>query len=138
MSTIYVLDACALIALLAHESGADKVASVYKEANTGNAKIIMNTVNLLEVYYDFYRTYDKKTADDMLINVETSAVDIITEIDKAILTEAGRLKASYKISLADSFVLAQATVTGGVLLTSDHHEFDAIETKEPIHFMGIR
>jgi len=47
MSTIYVLDACALIALLSYEDGAEKVASAYKHANTGNAKIVMNAVNLL-------------------------------------------------------------------------------------------
>jgi len=138
MSTIYVLDACALIALLLHEKGAEKVASVYEDANLGKAHIMMNAVNLLEVYYDFYRSFGKETADGMVAQVEASAVNIVTKIDKILLTEAGRLKATYKISLADSFALAQAKVTGGTLLTSDHHEFDVIEQKEPIKFLWIR
>ena len=135
---IYVIDACALIALLSNENGADKVASIYKDANAGDAKIVMNAVNLLEVYYDFYRAYNKKTADEMLTHIEKSIVNVVTETDKLILTEAGRLKATYKISLADSFVLAKAKVTEGVVITSDHHEFDVIEGKEPIQFMWIR
>ena len=55
-----------------------------------------------------------------------------------IFTEAGRLKASYKISLADSVALAQTIVSGGALLTADHHEFDAIEKHENIRFEWIR
>ena len=138
MSKVYVLDACALIALLLHEDGADKVVDAYRDANSGNAKIVINAVNLLEVYYDFYRAYDKATADDMIAHVDESIVNIVTEIDKVLLTEAGRYKATYKISLADSFALAQAKITEGTLLTSDHHEFDVIEGNEPIHFMWIR
>jgi predicted nucleic acid-binding protein len=41
-----------------------------------------------------------------------------------IFMEAGRLKASYKISLADSILLAESIISGGTLLTADHHEFD--------------
>ena len=52
--------------------------------------------------------------------------------------EAGRLKASYKISFADSFALAQTIILDGTLLTSDHHEFDRIESIEKIKFMWIR
>jgi predicted nucleic acid-binding protein len=53
-------------------------------------------------------------------------------------TQAGRLKATYKISLADSIALAQAIVVNGSLLTCDHHEFDAIEGKESLNFHWIR
>ena len=55
-----------------------------------------------------------------------------------IFMEAGRLKASYKISLADSIALAQAFVVDGELITADHHEFDVIEGKENITFQWIR
>ena len=42
------------------------------------------------------------------------------------------------ISLADSFALAQALISDGELLTSDHHEFDEIEGNELITFCWIR
>jgi len=67
-----------------------------------------------------------------------SSTIIVSEITKEIFAEAGRLKANYRISLADAFVLAQTKVTEGILLTSDHHEFDVIEANEPIRFLWIR
>jgi len=137
MSKVLVLDACALVAILKNENGADVVAAAYKEAKDGKAKIIMNRVNLLEVFYGYYRDDGKDYAENILSGVEKSLVSI-SEFDKGLFSEAGRLKATYKISLADSIALAQAIVLDGELLTSDHHEFDTIEGKEPIRFQWIR
>ena len=74
----------------------------------------------------------------MLSNVKALSIRIVSDIDEALFCEAGRLKASYKISLADAFALAQTKVVGGTLLTADQHEFDAVETSEPIRFLWIR
>ena len=138
MSKIYVLDACAVIATLSNEEGAEIVVNAYNEASSGNAKIIMNIVNLLEVYYDDYRIHGKDSADKMVESIMTFPTTIISEIKQDIFAEAGRLKSTYKISLADSIVLAQSIVVKGSLLTCDHHEFDAIEGKEPLEFHWIR
>lgn len=138
MNSVYVLDACALIAVLSEEAGADKVVDVYEKVISGKAELVMNVINLLEVYYDDYRCHGKEAADKMLANVKALSIKIITETDDALFSEAGRLKANYRISLADAFALAQTKITGGILLTSDHHEFDIIEKKEPIRFLWIR
>lgn len=137
MSDLYILDACALLALLNSEDGADKVQAVYKKAESGAARVIINRINLLEVFYGFYHAKGKEYAEKVLKNVTKSIIST-SEFDKTLFAEAGRLKASYKISLADSIALAQAIVTGGELLTADHHEFDVIEGKEPIRFHWIR
>jgi len=137
LSKIFVLDACALVALLKNETGADVVASAYKQAEKGDTKIIMNRVNLLEVYYGFYHDDGKEYADKIMDSVVKSIV-LISEFDKEIFPIAGRLKASYRISLADSIVLAQTILLDSEVLTSDHHEFDPIEGREPIHFHWIR
>jgi ribonuclease VapC len=134
----YVLDACALLVLLRNEPGADKVAAAINAANKGEAKIIMHKANLLEVYYDLYRSLGKEKADLVLSEIKKRPIEINAEITDEIFAKAGRLKASYKISFADAFALAQAMVTGGELLTSDHHEFDVIEGKEDVRFQWIR
>ena len=137
--SIYVLDACALVALLQNEPGADKVADVINAADSGDAKIIMNKINLLEVYYDSYRSRDKEQADLMLSEFQKCPVEIYAEIADDVFNEAGRLKATYRISLADSVALAQASVSGGELLTADHHEMDNVEkTEQGIKFNWIR
>jgi len=134
---LYVLDACALIALLNNENGASIVADAYREAVRGEARIIMNRVNLLEVFYGYYRDDGRIFAENIMTGIKKSAISI-SDFDDALFPEAGRLKASYKISLADSIVLAQALITNGKLLTADHHEFDSIDGREPIGFKWIR
>jgi len=134
----YVLDACALLALLRNEVGANKVADIINAANSGNVKIIMHKANLLEVYYDLIRCVGKRSADEILSEIKKRPIEINAEITDEIFEEAGRLKATYKISFADSFALSQAKAVNGRLLTSDHHEFDVIEGKEGIVFDWLR
>ena len=137
MKDVFVLDACALIALTNQEKGAAIVADVVKQAHHGRIRLYMNRVNLYEVYYGFYREYGKDYALNVVENVEDSHI-LITEFDREIFLEAGRLKATYKLSLADSIAVAQAIILRGSLLTADHHEFDAIEGKERLIFSWIR
>ena len=138
MSNPFILDACALIALLKNEEGADVVAAIYQQAEKGEAIIIMNRVNLLEVYYGFYHNDGKELADKIMDGVAKSIVTI-SEFSKDVFPIAGRLKATYRISLADSIVLAQALLLDGVLVTSDHHELDEIErVEQDIKFQWIR
>ena len=112
------------------ESGGEKVREILRSSLLDDADVIMHKLNLLEVYYGFYRERDKSFADTI--------VKRIAEISDEIFTEAGRLKASYKISLADSIALAEASVSGRILLTADHHEFDIVEKNEKILLQWIR
>ena len=137
MNNIFVLDACALLAVVRNEEGADVVSDAYIKAANGDSQILINRINLLEVYYDFYRHKGKDYADSFAMQIEHSDLQIC-EFDKSLFMIAGRLKASYKISLADSIALAQAIKSQGEFLTCDHHEFDPIEGKEPVRFCWIR
>jgi predicted nucleic acid-binding protein len=138
MSVVYVLDACAMLAVLSEEAGADKVVEIYKKAASGEAVLIMHKLNLLEVYYGLFREYGREHADKFLEEVRQSPIAIDHEITDETFAEAGRLKASYKISLADSIALGEASVLGGAILTADHHEFDVVEKNEKIQFQWIR
>jgi len=137
VNKVYLLDACALLALFKGEEGAAVVAQAYKEAKSGQAQLLMNRVNLYEVYYDAIRDKGIDYAEMLARSVEESVVSIC-EFDRAVFTKAGPIKATYKVSLADSIALAQAMVLDANFLTSDHHEFDVIEGKEPIRFQWIR
>ncbi|MDR2762902.1 MAG: PIN domain-containing protein [Planctomycetaceae bacterium] len=134
----YVLDACALIALLRDEIGANKVNAIINAAYNGSAVIVMNKLNLLEVYYDSYRLYGKTQADIIITKFKKLPVSVNSEITDKLFAEAGRLKATYKISLADAIALAEASVQDRIIVTADHHEFDIIEQHEKINFLWIR
>ncbi|MDR0459857.1 MAG: hypothetical protein LBH62_00215 [Nitrososphaerota archaeon] len=70
MNTFYVMDACALIAFLRDEQGAEAVTAVLKYAKQGKAEICMNSINLLEVYYDIYHNLGKTKADEELFMIK--------------------------------------------------------------------
>jgi PIN domain nuclease of toxin-antitoxin system len=67
---LFILDACALIASLANEDGADKVRVIIQEAIDGNATVKMNQINLLEVYYDVCKVYGQNEANKVLNTIE--------------------------------------------------------------------
>jgi PIN domain nuclease of toxin-antitoxin system len=138
MSIRYVLDACALIALLKDETGAEEVSAIFNEAFKREALISMNKINLLEVYYDVYRSTDKETADNVVSELKKRPITIVSEIRDAVFAEAGRLKATYRISLADSIALAEALVSDSLLVTADHHEFESVGKHENMRFLWIR
>jgi hypothetical protein len=48
------------------------------------------------------------------------------DIDGPFWKNVGKLKAQGNISLADCFAISLTNRVGGTLLTSDHHELDAV------------
>jgi PIN domain nuclease of toxin-antitoxin system len=135
---MYVLDACALIALLNRETGYEEINHLLLKAELGEVSICMNIVNLLEVYYDRINISNLEKADIFLETIYNSSVEILEQQNKEILKNAGRLKASYKMSLADSFALSTAVCKQATIITADHHEFDKVEQNEDINFLWIR
>lgn len=103
----------------------------------GRVVVFMHEINLLEVYYGLYREKGKEYADTKVSEV-SAFFTTISGLTHAAFTEAGRLKSSYKISLADSIALAQASIIGAALITADHHEFDPIAPVEKIEFLWVR
>ena len=138
MKKSYVLDACALIAAIKKEDGALTVAELYEEASTGSVSLVVNKINLLEVYYGFRRECGKEYADAILKSIIDSVVEI-TDISIEVLTEAGRIKSEYRrISLADSVALAETSIRNGFLVTADHHEMDELDKLRVVSFLWIR
>jgi PIN domain nuclease of toxin-antitoxin system len=118
-----VLDACAMIALLRREPGEDVVwARLSDPVNTCFA----HAINLCEVYYDFRRDAGKAAAEGAVSDLKALGVVERNDLDEAFWKEAGRLKARGKISLADCFAVTLTNRLAGSLLSSDHHELDAI------------
>jgi predicted nucleic acid-binding protein len=135
----YVLDACALIAAVFAEDGGLVVKDLIDSAERGEHDVFMCNINLLEVYYGVLRDIGEKHAEEILESIDASSVRVIGALDDGrIFREAGRIKASYKLSLADAVVIAYAASEHCVLVTSDHHEMNVIEQNEEIKFLWIR
>ena len=138
METKYVLDSCALLAYVYKEIGADVVKSIFTQADKNDVMLYMNKLNLFESYYDIRRSEGMQQAENFYSMILMSSIQIIDGISDLVFREAGRIKTSYKISLADSIALGQTSILKASILTSDHHEFDVIEKNEEIKFAWIR
>jgi len=138
MKKSYILDACALIAAIKQETGALVVAELYEKAANGEINLIINKVNLLEVYYGFRREHGKAYAGTILQSVLNSAVEV-SDISIDVLIEAGRLKSDYRrMSLADAIALAETHTRDGYIVTADHHEMDVLDSTGVVKFFWFR
>lgn len=131
----YVLDACALIAYLRDEPGADHISDIFDNMQH---TVLIHAITLGEVYYDTHRFSGVDNAQQVLKDILSLPVTVIRELSDALLTDAGNFKASNRISYADSFVLALAQQKNAVIVTSDHHEFEPIDENTSISFLWIR
>jgi PIN domain nuclease of toxin-antitoxin system len=135
----YILDACALIAYYTDEEGADIVQKIIREAYFEESEVSISRINLLEVFYDVYKTQGEIEAKNFLHNIINTPIKIIETIEKDIFFEAGRLKANYRISLADSIFLAEILMNEDRIgVTADHHELDVVKEKENVNLLFIR
>jgi predicted nucleic acid-binding protein len=135
---IFILDACALLAVLAMEKGADNIRKLFQKTIEGQAVLLMNKYNFLEVYYKIHRAYGRLEAEKLFKAMEQMPVKINDTLTDGLFKEAGRLKSKYKISLADSMAIAETIINNGSLVTADQHEIDPIETAEKINVTWFR
>jgi predicted nucleic acid-binding protein len=115
----YVFDACAVIAFLNDENGADTVAGLINQAGIGADCIFMNGIQVLEVYYDRIYIKGREYAETVLESLYASPIIILHEISREMIQEAGRFKTSYSMSLGDTFAVATARKFSAVLVTGD-------------------
>jgi hypothetical protein len=88
---------------------------------------VAHAANLCEVYYDFYRAGGESAAKNAVADLITLGVVERDDFSQTFWMAVGELKAvRKKISLADCCAVILTNRVGGVLLTSDHHELDAL------------
>lgn len=134
----FVLDACALIALINQESGHEIVLDLLSQAEQGKVSVSMHALNLCEVYYDCLRASGNKVAEKLLKTLQTMPVLIVTAIDIPLLKQAGEIKATERLSLADAVAVALAITNKAKLVSADHHELEPLERKQLVQICWFR
>jgi len=127
----YILDACAIIAFLRGEEGADILSSLLL-----NEVCMSPGVNLCEVYYYdcLFRGDSEPTARELISDLRSLGLIFRKDMDDQFWQmvasyKAKARKASLHVPLADCFVLSLAERENAAIVTSDHHEFDLIIQK---------
>ena len=133
--SIYVFDACAVIALMDAEPGGEVVETLL--AGEGH-RCLVHVLNVCEVYYHIHRLADEDRANKLEGILRGYGFELIDSLSPVLWRRAGQIKARWRrVSLADCFALALATQEGAALVTSDHHELDTIAREGfcPIRFI---
>jgi PIN domain nuclease of toxin-antitoxin system len=132
---VAVLDACALIALLNDEQGADVVAQALETIPV----VRISSVNLLEVAYDAVRkTGRQEAAREIIDDVRKLGVTVDFAVSEEMIPAASVFKTSFRISLADAIALALAATHEAPVVTSDRAEFGPVEEDRAARFIWIR
>ena len=117
-----VLDACAIIAFLRNEPGADIVRENLADDTSTH---VAHAVNVCEAYYILSRAGNEERVRQALASLSEYGVRIREDMDTDFWRQAGMYKATiHRVSLADCFAIALTNRVNGTLLTSDHHELD--------------
>jgi predicted nucleic acid-binding protein len=135
VAATHCLDACAVIAYLRQEPGAEVLKELIERPTTFLA---MHVCNLGEVDDDFFREDGLTAAQTAWTNTLALPLALHRGTDDAFIQRVGILKVEERISFADAFALALAERLNIPLVTTDHHEFDAIEWKGRFRFLWVR
>jgi predicted nucleic acid-binding protein len=113
------LDSWVILAWLKDQPpGAGAMAALWEQAEAGRVQLVMNIVNLGEVFYLVAKARGEASARTVLQNLQARRLEIVPAPDDLVL-EAATLKARYPISYADAFAAATALARGAPLVTGD-------------------
>lgn len=122
-----VLDSHAVFVYLEKEPGYEKVRDIFSRCAETGKNVWMTAVNWGEVYYITKREKGDALAEETLKILESFPIEVVN-VDKALAKQAGAYKAEKKMSYADCFAAALATLKQASLVTGDK-EFKEVETE---------
>ena len=120
----FVFDTSAWLTLIEDEDGAETIEGLIRQAESGTVVIMSSFMSYMEVFYISFQERGSAEAETRLEMMEALPV-LRVESNRALATAAGRLKAKYKISLADSWIAALVQESGSTLVHKDP-EFDEV------------
>jgi len=116
----YVLDTSALLTLIEDEPGAERVEHVLR-----SEIVLIPWMCSLEVVYITQQERGVAEAERRYALLKALPVTHLWELEEALLLMAARLKATYRLSLADTIIAACAIRERAILLHKDP-QYDAL------------
>jgi predicted nucleic acid-binding protein len=116
---VAVVDSWGILALVrAEEPGATAMRRYLRRARAGNLRLLLNVVNLGEVFYRLLQLTDESQAEQRLIEVRTLPIEIVPARE-ALVMGAARIKAAHRLSYADAFAVATGQAETAPVITGD-------------------
>jgi ribonuclease VapC len=127
ISSVHVLDASALLALLWAEPGALAVRSVLERAERDAAPCPMSTVNWGEVLYKVSQRAGPAAVPPLVEKLDGMPI-VLVDVDRDLTVRAAMLKATRGLGHADALCAALALTLDAPVLTCDS-DFDSLESE---------
>lgn len=114
----YILDSFALLAFFAGEDGGRQVESLLRDAQRGSRRVWLSLINLGEVMYITERKRSLQHAHEVLAALQQLPINLLGVDQEAVLA-AAHVKAHFRLSYADAFVVAAALKFNATIVTGD-------------------
>jgi predicted nucleic acid-binding protein len=121
MSTggVAVVDSWSILAFLrAEEPGAAAMRRYLRRARAGNLRLLLNVVNLGEVFYRLIQLTGAAQAEERLAEIKALPIEIVPAREGLVM-EAARIKAGHRLAYADAFAVATGRVENAPIITGD-------------------
>jgi len=123
----YVLDSTAFLTLFEDEPGAETVQKLLERAKKGEIVIFASFVSFTEIFYITLRENGEEEATRRVKLMNALAMTRV-ESSKELGLIAGRLKATKRVSFADTWIAATAIFYDAILVHKDP-EFEQVKSK---------
>jgi predicted nucleic acid-binding protein len=121
MSTggVAVVDSWSILAFLrAEEPGAAAMRRYLRRARAGNFRLLLNVVNLGEVFYRLIQLTGATQAEERLAEIKALPIEIVPAREGLVM-EAARIKAGHRLAYADAFAVATGRVKNAPIITGN-------------------
>jgi len=133
MSSRWLLDTSALLALRDDEHGAERVAQLLQSAQGGESRCLVCFMSRMEVLYRVWKDEGERNGRLADAQLQSLPIDWVPCSD-ALLEQAAAIKANHHLSVADAWIAAAAQREGAVLVHKDP-EFRALD-QVPQEWLG--
>jgi predicted nucleic acid-binding protein len=124
---VYILDTSAIIAFIENEEGADTIEELLNQVDSENATILVSFMTFMEVYYTSLKKSGKEKARQRLDQMDSLPI-LRVDSTEAMGIIASKIKAKYRLSVADAWIAALAKQRNAILVHKDP-EFEQIESE---------
>ena len=136
MSERYLLDTSAILALRGDEPGADDVESILRKSESGEAEVYVSFMTYMEAYCRIWRIDGEESAKRMYAELLSLPV-LRIDVNDRLLLRAGGIKANYRLSVADAWIIACAVEAEACLVHKDP-EFKQVQDIVPLIFLPYK
>ena len=121
----YVLDTSAILAFTEGEPGAEVVRNILRKTERGKARTFVSFMTFMEAFYRIWQLRGKESAEEIFVLLAALPMRRV-DVDDDLIRLSGEIKALYRLSLADAWIIATALKEEALLVHKDP-EFEQVK-----------